>query len=125
MTGDIAVAFLLVRKRDGKPDIEPLGLGSAPVRRLTNVEYLNSLRDQLSPRTRLVAVGLAGNATGTINPVADISPLAHSVNALLYVDAVHFAPHGRINVEQLGCDFLVCSAYKFFGPHVGVFWGCI
>ncbi|MEO2033838.1 MAG: cysteine desulfurase-like protein [Planctomycetaceae bacterium] len=84
---------------------------------------LNSLRNQLSSKTRLVAVGLAGNATGTINPVADISHLAHQVNALLYVDAVHFAPHGRINVDKLGCDFLVCSAYKFFGPHVGVFWG--
>lgn len=84
---------------------------------------LNSLYEHLSPKTRLVAVGLAGNATGTINPVADVSRMAHEANALVYVDAVHFAPHGRIDVRQLGCDFLVCSAYKFFGPHVGVLWG--
>jgi len=84
---------------------------------------LESLQNNLTAKTRLIAVGLAGNATGTINPVRKITQLARQTNALVYVDAVHFAPHGRINVGQLDCDFLVCSAYKFFGPHVGVLWG--
>jgi selenocysteine lyase/cysteine desulfurase len=60
---------------------------------------------------------------GTINPVADIVTRARSVGALTFIDAVHYAPHGLIDVAALGCDFLVCSAYKFFGPHVGVLWG--
>ncbi|MGH2466480.1 MAG: cysteine desulfurase-like protein [Candidatus Limnocylindrales bacterium] len=77
----------------------------------------------LGPRTRLVAVGLASNALGTINPAAEIGRRAHAVGALVFVDAVHFAPHGSIDVQSLGADFLVCSAYKFFGPHVGVLWG--
>ena len=77
----------------------------------------------LSPRTRLVAVAMASNALGTVNPVREAADLAHRAGALLYVDAVHYAPHGPIDVEELGCDFLVCSAYKFFGPHLGVLWG--
>jgi cysteine desulfurase family protein (TIGR01976 family) len=77
----------------------------------------------LSPRTRLVAVGYASNATGTINPVAEIVKRAQSVGAITYIDAVHYAPHSRINVTTLDCDFLVCSAYKFFGPHLGVLYG--
>lgn len=84
---------------------------------------LDDYRSKLSERTRLVAVGYAANATGTINPVHDMVKSAHAVGALIFVDAVHFAPHGRINVARLGCDLLVCSAYKFFGPHVGVLWG--
>ena len=84
---------------------------------------LDRYRELLSPRTRLVAVGLASNATGTINPVAEMVRLAKAVGALTFVDAVHYAPHGLIDVEALGCDFLVCSAYKFFGPHVGIMWG--
>jgi len=84
---------------------------------------LNSLDAVLSDKTRLVAAGLAGNATGNINPVAEIARRAHAAGALVYVDAVHFAPHGRIDVQTLDCDFLVCSAYKFFGPHVGILWG--
>ncbi len=78
---------------------------------------------KLSPKTRLVAVGYASNAVGTINPTERIVAMAHAVGALVYVDAVHFAPHGLIDVGRLGCDFLVASAYKFFGPHVGVLWG--
>jgi cysteine desulfurase family protein (TIGR01976 family) len=78
---------------------------------------------KLSPRTRLVAVSYASNAVGTINPIERIVEMAHAVGALVYVDAVHFAPHGLIDVGRLGCDFLVASAYKFFGPHVGVLWG--
>lgn len=84
---------------------------------------LEDFRRKLSARTRLVAVGYASNATGTINPVAEIVRDARQTGALVYVDAVHYAPHGRLSVEQLDCDFLVCSAYKFFGPHVGVLWG--
>lgn len=84
---------------------------------------MDDLASKLSPRTRLVAVGLASNATGTINPVKRIAALARQVGALTYVDAVHYAPHGLIDVAELGCDFLACSAYKFFGPHVGVLWG--
>ncbi|MDZ7268144.1 MAG: cysteine desulfurase-like protein [candidate division KSB1 bacterium] len=77
----------------------------------------------LSPRTRLVAVGYASNAVGTINDVARIIARAHAAGAMVYVDAVHFAPHGPIDVQALDCDFLACSVYKFFGPHVGVLYG--
>lgn len=84
---------------------------------------LESLDRQLNPRTRLVAVGYASNATGTINPVRKIVRRARSVGARTYIDAVHYAPHGLIDVQELECDFLVCSAYKFFGPHVGLLWG--
>lgn len=81
------------------------------------------LERQIGPRTKIVAVGFASNATGTICPVARAVEIAHSVGALCFVDAVHFAPHGPIDVSALGCDILVCSAYKFFGPHVGVMYG--
>jgi cysteine desulfurase family protein (TIGR01976 family) len=84
---------------------------------------LDELRHLLNERTKLVAVGCASNATGTINPVRDIADWAHQVGALVFLDAVHFAPHCLIDVQALGCDFLACSAYKFFGPHVGVLWG--
>jgi cysteine desulfurase family protein (TIGR01976 family) len=84
---------------------------------------LESFEAALSDRTRLVAVGYASNAVGTINPVVRIISRAKSVGALTFIDAVHYAPHGLIDVAALGCDFLVCSAYKFFGPHVGVLWG--
>jgi cysteine desulfurase family protein (TIGR01976 family) len=84
---------------------------------------LDDLRSKLSPRTRLVAVGCASNAVGTINPVAKIAEMAHAVGAKVFLDAVHYAPHRRIDVAAWQCDFLACSAYKFFGPHVGVIWG--
>ncbi|MFP6693945.1 MAG: cysteine desulfurase-like protein [Pirellulales bacterium] len=84
---------------------------------------LDDLRSKLSERTRLVAVGCASNATGTINPVAEICRWARDLGALTFLDAVHFAPHARIDVARLDCDFLACSAYKFFGPHVGIMWG--
>jgi cysteine desulfurase family protein (TIGR01976 family) len=84
---------------------------------------LEALRDALGERTRLVAVGCASNASGTINPVRDIAGWAHRVGALVFLDAVHYAPHALLDVQALGCDFLACSAYKFFGPHVGVLWG--
>lgn len=84
---------------------------------------LDSLRRALESHPRLVAVGYASNALGTINPVQEIVAVAHAVGALVYVDAVHYAPHGPIDVQSLDCDFLVCSAYKFFGPHIGVLYG--
>jgi cysteine desulfurase family protein (TIGR01976 family) len=77
----------------------------------------------LTSRTRLVAVGYASNCTGTINDVAAICARARAAGALSYIDAVQFAPHGVIDVQALGCDFLVSSAYKFFGPHQGVLYG--
>lgn len=83
---------------------------------------LDAFERLLSRRTRLVAVGAASNALGTVNDVRRIAERARSVGARLWVDAVHFAPHGPIDVHALGADYLVCSAYKFFGPHVGVLW---
>ena len=82
-----------------------------------------SLRAALAGKPKLVAVGYASNALGTINPVAEIAKLAHEAGALVFIDAVHFAPHGPIDVRELGCDFLACSAYKFFGPHLGILYG--
>ena len=84
---------------------------------------LADLRAALQEKPRLVAVGYASNAVGTINPVKEITRLAHEAGALVYIDAVQYAPHGPIDVQQLGCDFLVCSAYKFFGPHLGALYG--
>jgi cysteine desulfurase family protein (TIGR01976 family) len=84
---------------------------------------LDDLKKKLSHRTRLVAVGYASNAVGTINPVAEITRLTHAAGALMFIDAVHYAPHGLIDVKQLDCDFLVCSPYKFFGPHTGTLYG--
>ncbi|MBV8887518.1 MAG: cysteine desulfurase-like protein [Chroococcidiopsidaceae cyanobacterium CP_BM_RX_35] len=81
------------------------------------------LQRQIGERTKLVAVGYASNAVGTINDVRRIVRLAHAIDALVFIDAVHYAPHGPINVQTLDCDFLVCSAYKFFGTHVGILYG--
>ncbi len=84
---------------------------------------LDDLARKLTKRTRLVALGYASNAVGTINPVAQIVRLARQAGALVFVDAVHYAPHGLIDVRALDCDFLACSPYKFFGPHLGVLYG--
>ena len=84
---------------------------------------MQDLARKINPRTKLVAVGYASNAVGTINPVKEMVRLAHAVGALAYIDAVHYAPHGPIDVRALDCDFLVCSSYKFFGPHMGVLYG--
>ena len=84
---------------------------------------MGDLRRQLNDRTRLIAVCYASNAVGTINDVTEIARLAHAVGALVFVDAVHFVPHGRIDVRALDCDFLACSPYKFFAPHMGVLYG--
>jgi cysteine desulfurase family protein (TIGR01976 family) len=84
---------------------------------------LNQMEGLISTKTKLVACGYASNALGTINNVAKITEMARAVGAMTYIDAVHYAPHGPIDVQALGCDFLVCSAYKFFGPHVGILYG--
>jgi cysteine desulfurase family protein (TIGR01976 family) len=81
------------------------------------------LRSKLTPRTRLVAVTCASNAVGTLNDARSIARLAHDAGALVYFDAVHYAPHGPIDVQAWDADFLACSTYKFFGPHVGILWG--
>jgi cysteine desulfurase family protein (TIGR01976 family) len=84
---------------------------------------MTDLAQKISSRTRVVAAGYASNAVGTINDVPEIVRLAHQKGALAYIDAVHYAPHGPIDVRALDCDFLVCSSYKFFGPHMGVLYG--
>jgi cysteine desulfurase family protein (TIGR01976 family) len=84
---------------------------------------LDQFRQAIGPKTKLVAVGCASNATGGVNPVRDIASWAHQAGALVFLDAVHYAPHRLIDVQALGCDFLACSAYKFFGPHTGLLWG--
>jgi cysteine desulfurase family protein (TIGR01976 family) len=84
---------------------------------------LDALERMLSPRTRVIAFTLASNAIGTIPDAARIAELAHSVGALAWADAVHYAPHRRIDVGSLGVDVLLCSPYKFFGPHLGCAWG--
>ncbi len=81
------------------------------------------LRRSVTSRTRVMAVGYASNSVGTINDVEEVVRLAHEAGAMAYIDAVHYAPHGPINVRSLDCDFLVCSPYKFFGPHSGVLYG--
>ena len=91
---------------------------------LTDVTLdLEDLESKLGPRTKLVAVGYASNAVGTVNPVREIVARAHEVGALTYVDAVAYAPHGPIDVRDLDTDFLVCSVYKWFGPHLGALYG--
>jgi cysteine desulfurase family protein (TIGR01976 family) len=78
---------------------------------------------QLSKRTKLVAIGAASNALGTINDVQRAAKMVHSLGAQIFVDAVHYAPHGLIDVRDWDCDFLACSAYKFYGPHIGILHG--
>ena len=84
---------------------------------------LSLLNDLLTDKTKLVCVGGASNLTGTINDIQSISGMAHDAGAWTYVDAVQSVPHVSTDVQDLGCDFLVCSASKFFGPHQGILWG--
>jgi len=84
---------------------------------------MNDMASKITNRTKVVAVGYASNAVGTINDVQEVVRLSKNVGALSYIDAVHYTPHGLIDVRALGCDFLVCSTYKFFGPHMGVLFG--
>src|SRR5437773_7176555 len=78
---------------------------------------------QLNERTKLVAIGAASNALGTINNVRRAAEMAHSLGAQIFIDAVHYAPHELIDVRDWNCDFLACSAYKFYGPHIGILYG--
>ena len=84
---------------------------------------MGSVAESISESTVLVAIGAASNLSGTINNLREIIGIAHSFGAEVVVDAVHFAPHSLIDVEDIGCDFLLCSPYKFFGPHQGILWG--
>ena len=84
---------------------------------------MDSLEAALTDRTRIVATVHASNAVGTINPVKQIAAMAHAASAVYVVDAVQSAPHLAIDVQDIGCDFLLCSAYKFCGPHIGILWG--
>jgi cysteine desulfurase family protein (TIGR01976 family) len=96
---------------------------SVAVRAETGQLDLTDLERQLGPRTRLVAIGAASNALGTITDVARAARLARAAGALVFVDAVHYAPHALVDVRAMDCDFLACSAYKFYGPHIGVLFG--
>lgn len=84
---------------------------------------MNDFARALEEKPRLVAVGYASNALGTVNPVEEITRMAHAAGALVFIDAVHYLPHGAVDVQALDCDFLACSAYKFFGPHLGILYG--
>jgi cysteine desulfurase family protein (TIGR01976 family) len=84
---------------------------------------LEDLKRKITSKTKVVAVGYASNMVGTINPAAEITKLVQAAGALMFVDAVHYAPHGLIDVKALDCDFLACSPYKFFGPHMGTLYG--
>jgi cysteine desulfurase family protein (TIGR01976 family) len=101
------------------------GVTIRTVRMLTETGQLDwdDLESAINPRTKLLAIGAASNALGTINDAQRAARLAHDFGALVYVDAVHYAPHTLVDVRELECDFLACSAYKFYGPHIGVLYG--
>jgi cysteine desulfurase family protein (TIGR01976 family) len=101
------------------------GVTIRTVRLDTETGQLNyeDLERFIGPKTRVVAIGAASNALGTINDLARVIELAHSAGALVFVDAVHYAPHALLDVRALDCDFVGMSAYKFYGPHVGILWG--
>lgn len=84
---------------------------------------VNDFARAMSHKPKIVAFGYASNALGTVNPVRKLTKMAKDAGAVVYIDAVQYAPHGPIDVQELGCDFLVCSAYKFFGPHAGILYG--
>jgi cysteine desulfurase family protein (TIGR01976 family) len=114
--GNVAPWLKLAEERD-------LTIRWLPVNRDSWRIEPEELRPLLSQKTRLLAVNYASNMMGSINPVAELTALAHAAGALVYVDAVQLVPHRLADVAALGCDFLVCSSYKFFGPHLGVLWG--
>ncbi|KAA3646682.1 MAG: cysteine desulfurase-like protein [Chloroflexi bacterium] len=89
----------------------------------TGMLNLDSFEKALEYKPKLVAFGYASNALGTINPVKEMVDMAHAAGALVFIDAVQYAPHGPLDVQEIGCDFLACSPYKFFGPHLGVLYG--
>jgi cysteine desulfurase family protein (TIGR01976 family) len=128
----LADSEIIVTSLDHDANIAPWRLAAAErgarvktweVRKQTCSLDLGDLQPLVNKRTALIAVTLASNASGSLVDVRGVAELAKSVQAKVFVDAVHFAPHGRIDVQSLDCDFLTCSAYKFFGPHIGVLWG--
>ena len=123
---------VIVTELDHHANIDPWrwlaierGITIRTVRLDTGTGQLNDqdLEEFISPKTRLVAIGAASNALGTINDLERIIALAHNAGALVFVDAVHYAPHALMDVKKLDCDFLGMSAYKFYGPHVGILFG--
>ena len=101
------------------------GLTVRTVRMLTETGQLDwdDLESAINRNTKLLAIGAASNVLGTINDVQRAARLAHDAGALVFVDAVHYAPHALVDVRAIECDFLACSAYKFYGPHIGVLYG--
>jgi selenocysteine lyase/cysteine desulfurase len=83
---------------------------------------MDDLARAISPRCRLLAIGAASNALGTVSDVKAACAIAHNAGAVVFVDAVHYAPHNLVDVQDIGCDFLGCSPYKFYGPHLGMLW---
>jgi len=123
---------VIVTRLDHDANVTPWALAARDAGAVVKIVELNrhdctlnlaDFNDKISSRTKLVAVAAASNATGGINCLTEITHQAHRHGALVFVDAVHYAPHCLIDVPALECDFLACSAYKFFGPHVGVMWG--
>lgn len=123
---------IIVTELDHHANIDPWrelakerGLTIRTVRLLTETGQLDwtDLESVINRNTKLLAIGAASNALGTINDVQRAARLAHEAGALIYVDAVHYAPHQLVDVRALECDFLACSAYKFYGPHIGVLYG--
>ena len=100
-----------------------LRIRSVPLDPVTFRHEPDAWAAMIGPRTRLVAIGAASNALGTITDVASVCAMAREAGALSFVDAVHFAPHNLVDVHAIGCDFLACSSYKFYGPHAGVLFG--
>ena len=98
-------------------------LRTIPLRTADGTLDLDGLPRLLGPRTRLIAVGMASNALGTVSDVSAVCAKARHAGVLSFVDAVHAAPHVLIDVRAIGCDFLACSAYKFYGPHIGILYG--
>jgi cysteine desulfurase family protein (TIGR01976 family) len=123
---------LIVTELDHQANVAPwvevarersLVVNVAPMRPQDGTLDLDALTRLVGPRTRVVAIGAASNALGTVTDVARVAALARSVGALTFCDAVHYAPHNFTDVRALGCDLLACSAYKFYGPHIGFVWG--
>jgi cysteine desulfurase family protein (TIGR01976 family) len=123
---------IIVTELDHHANIDPWrrlaverGVTIRTVRLDTETGEINyhDLEQFVGPKTRLVAIGAASNALGTINDLPRVIGLAHKAGALVFVDAVHYAPHALLDVRALDCDFIGMSAYKFYGPHIGILWG--
>lgn len=122
---------IIVTELDHHANVDPwralvaetgISVRTVPMHIETGTLDLDAFPNLLSSRTRLVALGAASNILGTVTDIAPLARMAHDAGALVFVDAVHMAPHRRIQVEELECDFLACSPYKFYGPHMGVLW---